>query len=279
MKNRGNDTGSPAETREALLWIKKLAEQAARNRHESGLDATQQIKDVLAIDVGAAPERPSAAHYFRAADDATLPAFLISAGSWFRWACVAFIVAAVVVIAGATVATYSFFHFLREEHASFVAQLREERQEFLRIRQDFLRDVEPAAYASRIRSGIERLGGRPQDRDQAIWDYLLRALQESHSKEDFFDVVVQFRSVLPHLQLAVNHQRYRDSYRGELWIAVYLLESPVNEVADQTRRIVPPIKTLRALYSAVSPELKVDQREDLAKSIDRLERAVTTNRY
>jgi len=279
MKNRGNYTGGPDETREALLWLRKLAEQAERNRRESGLDATQQIKDVLAVDVRAAPEPPSTARDFRSTNDATLLAFLIGARSWFRWACVALIVSAVVVIVGGTVAAYSFLHFLRVEHESFVSQLQEERQEFLRIRQDFLRDAEPTVYASKIRSGIERLGGRPQDRDQAIWDYLLRALQESHSKNEFFDVVAQFRSVLPHLQLAVDEKRYRDSYRGELWIAVYLLESPVNDVADQTRRIVPPIKTLRALYSAVGPELKDDQRADLARSIDRLERALTTARY
>jgi hypothetical protein len=279
MKSRGNDTGSPGETREAVLWLKKLAEQAARNRRESGLEATQQIKDVLAIDFGAAPEDPSGARVFRAANETTLPAFLISAGSWFRWACVAFIALMVVVIAGGTVAAYSFFHLLREEHASFAAQLQEERQEFLRIRGDFLRDVEPSVYASRIKSGIERLGGRPQERDRAIWDYLLRALQESHSREEFFDVVVQFKNVLPHLQLAVNQKTYHDSYRGELWIAVYLLESPVDEVAEQTRRVVPPIKTLRTLYTTVSPGLKDDQRADLAKSIDRLERAMATSRY
>ena len=275
MKNRGN----AAENREALLWLKQLAAEAARSRRRSGLDATPQIKDVLAIDIDAAPEGTSALRAFRTASDATLSAFLVSAGSWFRWACVALAVLVALVIAGGTVATYSFFHFLREEHTSFVAQLQEERQEFLRIKRDFLRDVDPAAYASRIRSGIERLDGRPQDRDRAIWDYLLRALQESRSKEEYFDVVVQFRNVLPHLQLAVNQKRYRDSYRGELWIAVYLLESPVDEVAEQTRRIVPPIKTLRALYTAVSPELKYDQRADLETSIDRLERAITTNRY
>src|SRR5689334_4024576 len=215
MKNRDNYTGS-AETREALLWVKKLAEQAARNRRESGLDATQQIKDVLAIDAGAAPD-------IRAAYEVALPAFLLHATSWFRWASVALIVSMVVVVAGGTVAAYSFVHLLREEHASFTAQLHEERQEFARIKQEYLRDVEPAVYANRIRSGIDRLGGRPQDRDRAIWDYLLRSLQESHSKDEFFDVVVQFRNVLPHLQLAANRKGYRDSYRGELWIAVYLL--------------------------------------------------------
>jgi len=279
MENRGNEAGRPAETREALLWLKKLAEQAAQNRSGSGLDATPQIKDVLAIEVGAAPESPSAARDFRSTTDTTLLAFLAGARSWFRWAFVALIVSLVVMIGGGTVATYSFFRFVREEHASFVTQLQQERQEFLRVKQDFLRDVEPTVYASRIRSGIERLGGRPQDRDRAIWDYLLRALQESHSKDEYFDVVVQFRNVLPHLQLAANQKRFRDSYRGELWIAVYLLESPVNEVAERTHRIVPPIKTLRALYTAVSPELKDDQRADLAKSIDRLERAITTHRY
>jgi hypothetical protein len=279
MRDRDSDTGSPAETREALLWLKKLAGQAARNRRESGLDATQQIKDVLAMGAGSAAERPSAGRDFPAAIDAGLPAFLIGARSWFRWACVAAVASVVVIIAGGAIAAYTFIHLVREEHASFAAQLQEQRQEFLRIRQDFLRDAEPAIYASRIRSGIERLGGRPQDRDRAIWDYLLRTLQETQSTDEFFDVVAQFRNVLPHLQLAVNQKRYRDSYRGELWIAVYLLESPVNEVAEQTRRMVPPIKTLRALYTAVSPELKDEQRVDLAKSIDRLERAVTTNTY
>src|SRR5215831_1432023 len=106
MTNRGNDTGRPAETREALLWLKKLAAQAARNRLESGLDATQQIKDVLAIDVGAAPDGPSAARDFRATNDTTVLALLISARSWFRWAFVVLIVSVVVVIAGGTVAAY-----------------------------------------------------------------------------------------------------------------------------------------------------------------------------
>ncbi|HEY1336572.1 MAG TPA: hypothetical protein VGF59_03640, partial [Bryobacteraceae bacterium] len=98
----------------------------------------------------------------------------------------------VVIIAGGAIAAYTFIHLVREEHASFAAQLQEQRQEFLRIRQDFLRDAEPAIYASRIRSGIERLGGRPQDRDRAIWDYLLRTLQETQSTDEFFDVVAQF---------------------------------------------------------------------------------------
>jgi len=255
MKDRSN------ETREALVWLKGLAGQAARNRRAAGMETTPQIRDVLAIEVGGAPAR-----------DPNL-------GVWIRWACAAVIVSAVVVVGGGTFAAYSYFQFLRQEHAGFAAQLKEERQEYLRVRQDLLRDVEPTVYANRIRGGIERLGGRPQDRDRAIWDYLLRVLQESHSKEDYFDVVAQFRNVLPHLQLAVNQNGYRDSYRGELWIAVYLLESPVSEVAERTRRIVPPIKALRALYAAVSPELQADQRTDLANSIDRLELALKTNRY
>src|SRR5690349_12018996 len=135
MTNRGKDTGIPAENRDALLWLKKLAGQAAQNRRESGLDATQQIEDVLAIPTGAAPERRSAGRDLPPADT-----------PWFRWACIAFIAAVVVVIAGGTVAAYSFMHLLREEHASFAAQLQEQRQEFLRIRQDFLRDAEPAIY-------------------------------------------------------------------------------------------------------------------------------------
>jgi hypothetical protein len=249
-----------SENREALLWLKGLAGQAARNRRAAGLEETPQIRDVLAIEVGAAASE-------------------VNVAAWIRWACAAVIVAAVVVVGGGGFAAYTYFHFLRQEHASFAAQLKEERQEYLRVRQDLLRDVEPAVYANRIRGGIERLGGRPQDRDRAIWDYLLRVLQESQSKEDYFDVVAQFRNVLPHLQLAVDSKTYRDSYRGELWIAVYLLESPVSGVAADTRRRVPPIKALRALYESVGPELRDDQRADLAKSIGRLEVALKSNRY
>ena len=255
MKDRNN------ETREALVWLKGLAGQAARNRRASGLGETPQIRDVLAIDVGA-----------RAASEVNIAA-------WIRWACAAVIIAALVVVGGGSFAAYSYFQFLRQEHAGFAAQLKEERQEYLRVRQDLLRDVEPTVYANRIRGGIERLGGRPQDRDRAIWDYLLRVLQESQSKEEYFDVVAQFRNVLPHLQLAVDSKTYRDSYRGELWIAVYLLESPVSGVAADTRRRMPPIRALRALYDSIRPELKEDQRADLAKSIDRLEMALKTNRY
>jgi hypothetical protein len=262
---KDRDIGRDPETAEAVVWLQGIAEQAARNRRESGRDATQQIKDVLAIQAGSLAYEPSAA-------------FLAGVKSLQR-VCAMLAASLIAVIALGGFASYRFVQSQRQERASFTAALERERQEFTRARQDLIREVEPALYSSRVRSGIERLGGRPQDRDKAIWDYLLRSLQDSQAKDEFFDVVVQFKNVLPRLQLAVDRATYRDSYRGELWIAVYLLESNVDEIARQTRRAVPPIKTLRALYAAVSPELPADQREDLSKSIDRLERALKTDNF
>jgi hypothetical protein len=184
----------------------------------------------------------------------------------------------IALIAFSGIASYCFIQLQRQERASVAAALEHEGQEFIRMRQDLIREAGPSLYATRVRSGIARLGGRPQDRDKAIWDYLLRSLQESQAKDEFFDVVVQFKNVVPRLQLDIDLATYRDSYRGELWIAVYLLESRVDEIARQTRRAIPPIKTLRALYAAVSPGLQGDQREDLARSIDRLERALKADR-
>jgi hypothetical protein len=204
-------------------------------------------------------------------------AFFTSVRSLHR-VCMVLAASIIALIAFGGITSYHFFQLQRQERASLAAALEREKQEFIRARQDLIREVGPSLYATRVRSGIERLGGRPQDRDKAIWDYLLRSLQESQAKDEFFDVVVQFKNVVPRLQLAADRATYRDSYRGELWIAVYLLESHVDEIARQTKRVMPPIRSLRALYTAVSPELQADQREDLAKSIDRLERALKADR-
>jgi hypothetical protein len=254
MNHLNKDVSRESETAEALVWLRQIAERAALNRRESGRDVTPQIKDVLAIRTDSGAIRASVRSLQRV--------------------CAALAASIIAIIAFGGIASYRFFQLQRQDHASFAAAMERERQEFIRARQELIREVGPSLYATRVRSGLERLGGGPQDRDKAIWDYLLRALQETQAKDEFFDVVVQFRNVVPHLQLAIDRGAYRDSYRGELWIAVYLLESHVDEIARQTRRVMPPIKTLRALYVAVSPKLKSDQREDLEQSIDRLERAM-----
>jgi hypothetical protein len=271
MNHQDRDVNRDAETAEALVWLKGLAERAARNRREAGLDATPQIKDVLAIQIGTGlVDRLTAI-------ETNSAAFLTGIRSLQR-VCAVLAASLVAVIALGGIASYRFVQLQRQERTGFAAALERERQDFIRARQDFIREVGPSLYATRVRSGIERLGGRPQDRDKAIWDYLLRSLQETQTNDAFFDVVMQFKNVIPRLQFAIDRATYRDSYRGELWIAVYLLESQVDEIASQTRRVVPPIKTLRALYSAVSPGLPANQREDLARSIDRLERAMKADR-
>jgi hypothetical protein len=294
MDHQHKDIRRNAETAEALVWLKELAERAARNRCESGLDATQQIQDVLAINVenlendeerGPACGQSRMTQKWRQgiaeridAIETNGVAFLTSVRSLQR-VCTVLAASLITFIAFGGIASYHFMQLQRQERAGVAAALERERQEFIRMRQDLVREVGPSLYATRVRSGIERLGGRPQDRDKAIWDYLLRSLQESQPKDEFFDVVVQFKNVVPRLQLAVDRATYRDSYRGELWIAVYLLESHVDEIARQTRRAMPPIKTLRTLYAAISPRLQADQREDLARSIDRLERAMEVDRF
>jgi hypothetical protein len=294
MNHLVKGTSQDPETTDALVWLKKIAERAARNRSESGLDATQQIKDVLAINVenltddwerGAAREqsliteerRPGLTERMDAIET-NRAAFVRSVRSLQR-VCAVLAASLIALIAFGGVASYRLIQLQRQERAGVAAAVEQEREEFVRMRQDLIRQVGPSIYTTRVRSGIQRLGGRPQDRDRAIWDYLLRSLQESQAKDEYFDVVVQFKNVVPRLQLAVDRATYRDSYRGELWIAVYLLESHVDEIARQTKRAMPPIQTLRALYAAVSPELQADQREDLSRSIDRLERAMKADRF
>jgi hypothetical protein len=302
MNHQDKDMNRDPEPAEALLWLKKIAERAARNRRESGLDVTQQIKDVLAIDVEsfAGDVEPASIRQSRSerpithqqglmiqerrqltermsAIETNSAAFLTSVRS-LRRICTLLAASVIALIAFGGIGAYRFLQLQRQERASLAAALEREKQEFVRARQDLIREVGPPLYAAKVRSGLDRLSGRPQDRDKAIWDYLLRSLQESQTKDEFFDVVVQFKNVVPRLQLAIDRATYRDSFRGELWIAVYLLESHVDEIARQTRRVLPPIKRLRALYAAVSPELQADQREDLARSIDRLERAMKADR-
>jgi hypothetical protein len=291
-----------AETVEGLLWLKKIAERAAGNRRASGRNVTPQIEDVLAIDVeslaGAGPglmrQAPGGREIAREQGPVTgerrqerieraspmemnTAAFLAGVRS-LRRVCMALAASIAALIGLGGIGAYRFLQVQRQDRASLVATLEREKQELVRAKEDLIREAGPSLYATKVRSGLDRLGGRPQDRDKAIWDYLLRSLQESQAKDEFFDVVVQFKNVIPRLQLAIDRAAYRDSFRGELWIAVYLLESHVDEVARQTRRALPPIARLRALYAAVGPELPADQREDLARSIERLERAMKADR-
>jgi hypothetical protein len=277
MNHQDKDMNRDAETAEALLWLKKIAEQAARNRRESGLEVTQQIKDVFAIDVDRYIPREQGLVERVSAIEMNSAAYLTGIRS-LRRVCMLLAASIIALIAFGGIGAYRFLQLQQQDRASLAAALEREKLEFVRARQDLIREVEPSLYATRVRSGLDRLSGRPQDRDKAIWDYLLRSLQESQTKDEFFDVVVQFKNVVPRLQLDIDRATYRDSFRGELWIAVYLMESHVDEIARQTRRALPPIKRLRTLYTAISPELQADQREDLARSIDRLERAMKADK-
>src|SRR5215469_5619641 len=147
MNHQNRDIGREAETADALVWLRKIAERAAMNRSTSGLDATQLTRDVLAIKVErvAVAAEPVPIRQWpgeRTAIEANSVPFLASVRSLQR-VCASLAASIIAIVAFGGIASYRFFQLQRQDRATFSAALEHERQESSRARQDLIREVGP----------------------------------------------------------------------------------------------------------------------------------------
>ncbi len=125
-------------------------------------------------------------------------------------------------------------------------------------------------YAARIQGAIDRIkyGRTPVDRDSAIWE-ILETLKAAKISPYFYDIIPEFTKVLPYLKLDVKKKEFRDSYRGEVWISIFLLESSVEDIIRDVGKVLPPVEKIKTvLKENISNVLN---EEDFRISVERLE--------
>ena len=112
-------------------------------------------------------------------------------------------------------------------------------------------------YSSRIIAGLQKLqlSRDPNDRKLAIWNDLLPVLKEaSKNREDFVDVAIEYRRVLPLLRVR-NPEVFLDSYWGELWILNILLKSEIDPVVKAARQQAPEPAIVEQIFEKQAPGL------------------------
>jgi hypothetical protein len=124
-------------------------------------------------------------------------------------------------------------------------------------------------YSSRIIAGLQKLqlSRDPNDRKLAIWNDLLPVLKEaSKNREDFVDVAIEYRRVLPLLRVR-NPDVFLDSYWGELWILNILLKSKIDPVVEAARQQAPEPEIVEHIFEKQAPGLAEKDREAFKEAL------------
>jgi hypothetical protein len=124
-------------------------------------------------------------------------------------------------------------------------------------------------YSSRIVAGLQKLqlSRDPNDRKVAIWNDLLPVLKEaSKNRDEFVDVAIEYRRVLPLLQVR-NPQVFMDSYWGELWILNILLKSKIDPVVEAARQQAPEPAIVEHIFEKQAPRLDEKDREAFKEAL------------
>jgi hypothetical protein len=137
-----------------------------------------------------------------------------------------------------------------------------------------LRRIQILPRVARIDSGRRKLMSGPEDqKDRAIWDDLLDTLKNTPPAE-FYDIVLEFRNVIPELTIPTEPEAFRDRYRGAIWIYIILLESGVDKVIAEIRQTAPPAETLRSWATRVESKVDPANQQEFNDSVERLARGL-----
>ena len=154
--------------------------------------------------------------------------------------------------------SYVTWEFRRDTMDEFRDTMEREKTEASRI-------MRVLPYGARVDSAVAKLTyGDDGQADVAIWQDLSPLLNEPTitSSPAYFDILLEFRKVLPalgsELQQNMRPEAFRDSYRGVISIYVRLLDSRIDQVISEVRRTAPPPESLRAWAKAVSPAISND---------------------
>jgi hypothetical protein len=124
-------------------------------------------------------------------------------------------------------------------------------------------------YSGRIIAGLQKLqlSRDPNDRKVAIWNDLLPVLNEaSKNRDDFVDVAIEYRRVLPLLRVR-NPEVFLDSYWGELWILNILLKSKIDPVVAAARQQAPEPAIVEQIFQKQAPGLAEKDREAFKEAL------------
>ncbi len=181
----------------------------------------------------------------------------------------AFSILFVVTVVVAGLQTYSFYSFQKKTRESFEEVVEREKAKIVRM-------YKMLPYQAKIDWAIRQLKyGTPAERDVAVWNDLLGLLKDKKNTPDFPDIVLEFKKVIPLLELDVKEEDFRDSYRGEIWICIFLLESDVDEVVTATKEILPPIEVISKVLNDNILKVPEGNRTEFETSIKRLEYDLT----
>jgi hypothetical protein len=101
----------------------------------------------------------------------------------------------------------------------------------------------------------------------AIWNDLLPVLNEaSRNRDDFVDVAIEYRRVLPLLRVR-NPDVFMDSYWGELWILNILLKSKIDPVVEAARQQAPEPAIVEHIFQKQAPGLAEKDREAFKEAV------------
>jgi len=128
-------------------------------------------------------------------------------------------------------------------------------------------------YANRIVAGLQKLqfSRDPDDRKLAIWNDLLPVLIEARkNRNDFVDVAIEYRRVLPFLRVR-DPEVFLDSYWGELWILNILLESKITPVVLAARQQAPAPAVVEQIYRTHAPALPDRDRKAFEEALSAYE--------
>jgi hypothetical protein len=124
-------------------------------------------------------------------------------------------------------------------------------------------------YSSRIVAGLQKLqlSRDPNDRKLAIWNDLLPVLNEaSKNRDDFVDVAIEYRRVLPLLRVR-DPEVFMDSYWGELWILNILLKSKIDPVVEAARQQAPEPAIVEHIFEKQAPGLAEKDRDAFKEAL------------
>jgi hypothetical protein len=136
------------------------------------------------------------------------------------------------------------------------------------------------AYANRIVAGLQKLqfSRDPDDRKLAIWNDLLPVLIEARkNREDFVDVAIDYRRVIPLLRIR-DPEVFLDSYWGELWILNILLESKIVPVVQAARQQAPEAAVVEQIFQKHAPSLADKDRKAFEEALAVYENTLKTIR-
>jgi len=163
---------------------------------------------------------------------------------------------------------YSALQYQKKMEEQIAQKLRQEEAKIERL-------YRVLPYRARINMAIETLNNPKIEgwkKDEAIWE-LKNILQSARNRPEFCEVAKEYIRVLPQLDLKLENRKFSESYRGELWICAYMLESGDKEVIDKLRKKI-SIKKIKEIQNSNLDQVPYNKKGEFEEAVNRIEQTV-----